>query len=119
MLDGLEILLDLHGTQIHRDDGYWYKIEAWIIPVTKHTPHGIRYNMTLHDKHNQRVFGHDNKHMVQTGRKANYIGKRYEYDHVHKSINDKGTPYEFTTCYKLIEDFFNGIDLTIKEIEGK
>ena len=26
----------------------------------------------------------------------------------------KGTLYKFTTCYKLIEDFLPGIDLTIK-----
>lgn len=38
---------------------------------------------------------------------------------IHKSVYDKGTPYEFIDCGTLINDFFNGVDSTIDAIEGK
>jgi hypothetical protein len=102
---GLNNLLALHGTEAHRDDAYWWKIEAWEVQPTKERPHGIRYNLTLHNTYNKRVFGLDNA--------------RYDYDHLHKSAIDMGTPYEFKDCATLLNDFFSGIDTTIEAIEGK
>ncbi|AYA42148.1 hypothetical protein D3790_18360 [Xenorhabdus nematophila] len=49
---GLEVLLDLHCQRVNRDDGYWWEIKAWTVGKTKMIPHGIRYSLTLHDKHN-------------------------------------------------------------------
>jgi len=118
-LNGLEVLLNMHGEQVHRDDGYWWKIEAWKVPPTSERPHGIRYSLTLHNKYNRRVFGHDNAHAVKAPKQGRYNSKRYEYDHLHKSAADKGTPYEFSDCYSLLQDFFEGVDRTIKAIEGK
>lgn len=118
-LDEIDVLISMHGEQVHRDDGYWWKIEAWRIPPTKERPHGIRYNLTLHNKYNKRVFGYDNAHAVKLPRAKKFSGKRYEYDHFHKSASDQGTPYEFSDCYTLLQDFFEGIDKTIAAIEGK
>lgn len=114
---GLDNLLALHGTEAHRDDGYWWKIEAWEIHPTKERPHGIRYNLTLHNKFNKRVFGMDNAHAVKPTRKRNFSAKRYDYDHVHKSAHDTGTPYVFANAATLLNDFFSGVDKTIEEIE--
>jgi len=119
ILNEVEILLDMHGTEVHREDGYWWKIEAWQVPPTKERPHGIRYNLTLHNKYNKRIFGHDNAHAIQPVKRKNFSGKRYVYDHLHKSKIDKGTPYEFSDCYTLLNDFFEGVDDTIATIEGK
>lgn len=116
---GLNNLLDLHGTEVHRDDGYWWKIEAWVVSPSKERPHGIRYNLTLHNKYNKRVFGMDNAHAVKPPKKKGYSGKRHDYDHLHKSASDKGTLYEFVDCATLLNDFFNGIDNTITTIEGR
>ncbi|OBT16864.1 hypothetical protein A9264_10230 [Vibrio sp. UCD-FRSSP16_10] len=118
-MDEIDVLLSMHGEQVHRDDGYWWKIEAWVVPPTKERPHGIRYNLTLHNKYNKRVFGHDNAHAVKPPKGKKFSGKRYEYDHLHKSAVDQGTPYEFSDCYALLQDFFSGIDKTIIAIEGK
>jgi len=118
-LDDIEVLLCMHGEQVHRDDGYWWKIEAWRVPHTKERPHGVRYNLTLHNKYNKRVFGHDNAHAVKPPKSNKFSGKRYEYDHLHKLVIDKGTPYEFSNCYLLLQDFFEGIDKTIEAIEVK
>ena len=57
---GLEILLSLNKTEYTEENGYWYKIEALQIEPTKERPHGIRYNLTLHDNYNQRILGFDN-----------------------------------------------------------
>lgn len=116
---GLDNLLALHGTEAHREDGYWWKIEAWELSPTKERPHGIRYNLTLHNKYNKRVFGLNNARAIKPARKKGFSAKRYDYDHVHKSAHDKGTPYEFKDCATSINDFFDGIDKTIDSIEGK
>ena len=108
-----------YGEQVHREDGYWWKIEAWRVAPTKERPHGIRYNLTLHNEFNTRIFGYDNAHAVKPPQKAKFSGKKYEYDHMHKSAVDKDTPYEFSDCYTLLQDFFNGIDATIKAIEER
>ena len=116
---GLANLLALHDTEAHRDDGYWWKIEAWEVQPTKERPHGIRYNLTLHNKYNKRVFGMDNAHAVKPLKKKGFSAKQYDYDHIHKSASDKGTPYEFKDSATLLNDFFTGIDRTIEAIEGK
>lgn len=116
-MDGLDNLLELSGTQMHREDGYWWKIEVWCVPSTPERPHGIRYNLTLHNRYNKRVFGMDNSHSVKRPRKGVNSGKVRAYDHVHKTISDKGTPYEFKDGYQLLSDFFEGVDRTIEKIE--
>ena len=115
--DGMQNLLDMHPTEMHRDDGFWWKIEAWQVPVTKERPHGLRYNLTLHDEYNQRVFGMDNAHSVKPPKKMKFAGKLYAYDHVHRTAKDKGVPYQFDSCHQLLLDFFNGVDETIERIQ--
>lgn len=116
---GLRNLLDLHGTEVHREDNYWWKIEVWRTVATRERPHGIRYNLTLHNKFNNRIFGMDNAHAVKIPKKKGYGAKRHDYDHIHKSASDKGTPYEFTDCATLLNDFFIGVDKTIESIKGQ
>jgi hypothetical protein len=101
---GLDNLLDLDGTEYHEENGFWYKIEAYLVDQTKERPHGISYNLTLHDKYNKRILGFDNAHAVQ-GR-GKYKGRVVKYDHLHKDHLDKGTLYEFSSASQLLEDFF-------------
>ena len=116
---GLDYLLELHGSVVNRDDGYWWKIEAWESQATRERPHGIHYRLTLHNKYNTRVFGMDNAHGIKVPKKKGFAAKRHEFDHVHRTASDKGTHYEFVDCATLLQDFFEGIDSTIKAIEGK
>lgn len=117
--NGLLTLLELHGTQMYRDDGYMWKIEAWQVNPSRERPHGIRYNLTLHDKYNTRVLGFDNTHAVKPLKKSKITGKRRDFDHVHRTPSDKGIPYEFESAKKLLEDFFNKIEEVIEVREGK
>lgn len=105
---GLENLLNLDGFEFTYESGHWYKIEAKRVKITKVRPHGIKYNLTLHDKDNKRSFGVDNAHGIKSNKKLS--ARVIRYDHMHKSKVDKGTIYEFKSAEKLLIDFFTSVD---------
>lgn len=107
---GLEVLLSLDGTEYTEENGYWYKIEVSKIEPTKERPHGIRYNLTLHDNYNRRVLGFDNAHAVRAKKQGYYIGTKMFYDHVHRGMKDTGEPYEFKNAAQLLNDFFDEVN---------
>lgn len=108
---GLENLLNLDGLEFSYETGHWYKIEVQLIDPTPERPHGIRYNLTFHDKYNKRIFGFDNAHSIKPGKK--FTARLVQYDHLHKNKADKGTPYEFESAEKLLQDFFDNINKII------
>jgi len=112
----LDTLLDLNGTIIHQEGGYWMKFEAWQVEVSEQVPHGIRYSLTLHDKYGKRILGYDNSHAVKLPKKYKYAGQRLVYDHKHRHASDKGVPYEFTDAGQLLTDFFQEVDQVLKEL---
>ena len=114
----LDYLIELHGQRVNREDGYWWKIEAWQVKPNNFIPHSIRYNLTVHDKHNTRVFGMDNAHAIKPPKKGKYTG-RLVYDHIHRTPRDKGYPYEFTSASQLLQDFFEKMDEAIAEREKR
>jgi len=121
-LEGVGYLLDLHGSVVYLDDdesGYWWKVDAWMVPETKAVPHGIKYRLTLHNEYGTRLMGYDNAHLVKTKSRSKIAGVKRSYDHKHRTAHDKGVPYEFESPAKLLEDFFKSIDETIETIEGK
>ncbi|MCY4148805.1 MAG: DUF6516 family protein [Gammaproteobacteria bacterium] len=113
---GLDVLLELNDTEYTDESGYWYKIEAYRVDPTKAIPHGIRYNLTLHNRSNQRIMGFDNAHAVKPRKRGKYKGRIVAYDHMHKSAADKGTAYAFSSAQQLIEDFFNEVNRILKEV---
>lgn len=113
---GLENLLALDGTEYTEENGYWYKIEAVRIVPTIERPHGIKYNLTLHDNYNQRILGFDNAHAITIKEGGRYSGRIVKYDHIHKSINDKGTHYEFVSAEQLLNDFFKAVNSIIQKL---
>ncbi|MFO8025488.1 DUF6516 family protein [Thiohalophilus sp.] len=116
---GLDTLLEMDGYILDQGEGYWIKIEAKrLANPTSERPHGISYSLTLHDPYNQRILGYDNAHAVQQAGNKSYSGRRVEYDHKHRSIKDKGEPYEFVSAYQLLEDFFTEVDSVLKKHRG-
>jgi len=115
---GLEVLLELHGTEYTEENGYWYRIEAWQVPATPERPHGIRYNLTLHDHRNQRVLGYDNAHAIKRKGKGCYSGKILRYDHKHVSTMDTGRPYEFESAEQLLKDFLADVTKILKKVDN-
>ena len=75
---GLDILLELHGTEYTEENGYWYKIEAWRVEISAAIPHGIKYCLTLHNNYNKRVMGFDNAHAVKPQKKGRFRGRVVE-----------------------------------------
>ena len=112
---GLTTLLDLDGSILEQDGGFWIKIEARRVPPSEQALHGIRYSLTLHDKLGTRVLGYDNAHGVKPPKKFKFAGQRLPYDHRHRTSSDKGVPYAFESAYRLLEDFFAEVDRVIQE----
>ncbi len=114
---GLDTLLDLDGSILEQEGGYWTKIEVRRVPMSRHAPLGIRYSLTLHDKYGARVLGYDNAHAVKPPKKFKFAGQRLPYDHHQRTSRDKGVPYAFETAHRLLEDFFAEVDRVIKEAQ--
>lgn len=114
---GLDALLDLDGSILEQEGGYWIKIEVQRNPMSRHAPHGIRYSLTLHDRYGTRVMGYDNAHAVKPPTKFKFSGQCMPYDHRHRTSRDKGVPYAFESGSRLLEDFFAEVDRVIKEAQ--
>ena len=96
------------------DEGYWLKFEAKRIEPTPERPHGLRYSLTMHDPAGNRLIGFDNAHGVPP------LGSRFqkpdvEYDHWHRTGNDEGRPYKFTTIIQMVDDFDAEVDRVLIE----
>jgi hypothetical protein len=100
----LEFLLAFDGRVHYFEQGYWLKFEIKRVEPTTARPHGLRYAFTLHSPAGERLMGFDNAHTVPaTG--ARYRKPMDQYDHWHRTLNDPGRPYRFTTVDHLLRDF--------------
>ena len=117
--NSLEGLLNLDQETFVIDEGLglWVKFEARKVEVSKEVPHGVRYNLTLHDRTNKRIMGFDNAHVIEYGGKKNVPPKKV-FDHWHRDGTDEGRPYKYVDAGKLLTDFWNEVDKKIKEIKG-
>jgi len=111
---GIDTLLELDGNIIQQEHGYWVEIHAWRVEVISLIPHGIRYSLTLHQLNGTRVMGYDNAHAVKPSKGFKYAGQVLPFDHKHRSISDKGVPYEFKDEYQLLQDFFADVDRIVQ-----
>jgi Family of unknown function (DUF6516) len=101
----LEFLLGFDGHVHWLDQGYRLKFEIKRVKPTKERPHGLRYSFTLHDPDGQRLMGFDNAHGVPA-KGSRYNKRQAAADHWHRTEDDEGRPYSFTTADPLLEDFF-------------
>ena len=109
----INTLLDLDGVVIEQAGGHWTKFEVRrISQATEKIPHGIRYSLTLHDRHGERIMGFDNAHAVKTRKMAKHQGRK-TYDHRHRHSKDEGVPYEFVDAHQLLKDFWLEVDKTL------
>ena len=110
----LSVLHDLDGTNIGVGARHWVKIIAWTIEPDEARPHGIRYELTMHDASNRRILGFDNAHAVKRpgGR---FVEQSRAYDHRHRGPKDAGVPYAFVSAGKLVEDFWQAVFKALEE----
>jgi len=64
----------------------------------------LRYSFTLHDPDGRRLIGFDNAHVVAS-RRSRYRKPEAEHDHWHRTGDDEGRPYRFTSVDQLLADF--------------
>ena len=116
---GIETLLDLDGSILDQEGGYWVKIVAWRVEPSDDRPHGIGYALSLHEPHGKRVLGYDNAHAVKLPKKYKYAGRVLAFDHKHRHVSDQGVPYEFSDAVQLLTDFFADVDRVLSELKRR
>ena len=108
----LEILLQLDGEIFPMENGYWTKFEVKRATPNKNMPHGIKYSLTFHDRHNRRIIGFDNAHAYKPEKKK-YGARKIIWDHKH--YKGRVSSYEYRSAGQLLEDFWAAIEKIIKE----
>jgi hypothetical protein len=106
--------LAFDGRVHHLEKGYWLKFEIARIEPTPERPHGLRYAFTLHDPQGNRLVGFDNAHGV-AARGARFRRPSAEHDHWHRTTDDQGRPYAFTTADQLLADFFAEVHRVLED----
>ena len=100
----MEFLLAFDGRIHLLERGYWLKFEVKRVEPTPERPHGLRYSFTLHDPDGNRLVGFDNAHGVPP-QGSRFRRPSVAHDHWHRTGNDEGRPYQFTTADQLLVDF--------------
>jgi hypothetical protein len=110
MNDGaeLEFLLSLDGASYEMAEGYVVEFKAQRTEVTKERPHGISYALVFRPQNGDPYVRFDNAHAVERPG-GKYVKKSSAFDHWHRSENDPGRPYAFTTATKLLDDFWSEV----------
>lgn len=99
----LGFLLDFDGRVHWLEEGYWLKFEIKRVEASPDRPHGLVYSFTLHRPDGRRIMGFDNAHTArQPGRGSRPVAS----DHWHRTEDDPGRAYAFTTADQLLADFF-------------
>ena len=106
---GLDVLLSLNGHVFHQQNGNWSRFEAWEVEPTPAITHGIRYNLTFHDRWNHRIVGFDNSHAIKPLKKKRFSGRLVTWDHKHEREHIEA--YEFESPEQLIEKFWETVKL--------
>lgn len=105
---GFEALLPLDGEVFVIDPAghHWVKFEVKRVAPTPQRPHGLRYSLTLHGKHGERLVGFDNAHPVETGSGPG-AKRRATFDHKHRLRTIK--PYDYSDAASLLTDFWHEV----------
>jgi hypothetical protein len=59
--------------------------------------------------------GFDNAHAIKIS--SGFKGRKYAYDHMHKTIADPRTEYTFASAEQLITDFWAEVEKSLAAIE--
>ena len=58
-------------------------------------------------------------HAVKAKKQGYYAGTIISYDHVHRSLKDKGVPYEFKDAQQLLNDFLREVNLILSKLNNQ
>lgn len=110
----LELLLSLDGMSYEAAEGYAVEFMARRTRKTPERPHGISYASVFRPAGSEPYVRFDNSHAVsRPGGK--FVKVSRAYDHWHRTEDDPGRPYAFTTAEKLLDDFWCEIKRAMAE----
>lgn len=110
--DELALLLSLDGASYEMASGVIVEFSVRRTTATPQRPHGISYALVLRPKVGGAPWVRfDNAHAIEQGRRR----KRMAYDHWHRTTQDRGRPYEFSTALKLLDDFWREVRRALDE----
>jgi Family of unknown function (DUF6516) len=111
----LEPLLALDSAAFEMAPGIVVEFSARRILQTPERPHGISYALVLRRKAGGVPWlRFDNAHGIAK-RSRGYGRKRVAYDHWHRTAQDQGRPYNFTTAMRLLDDFWREVKRILDE----
>jgi hypothetical protein len=105
---GLEVLLSLDGASWEAAEGHVVEFSVRRTPKTAERPHGIAYALVFRPAGGEPLVRFDNAHAVK-GPGGRFVRRSQAHDHWHRSENDPGRPYVFTTAMQLLEDFWREV----------
>jgi len=109
----LEPLLALDGAEFELAPGIVVEFSARLILPTPERPHGINYALVLRPKAGGRPWlRFDNAH---SARKSRRYMRKAAYDHWHRTAQDRGRQYNFTTAIRLLDDFWREVKRILDE----
>jgi hypothetical protein len=110
----LELLLSLDGASFEAAEGYVVEFMARRTDRTPERPHGLIYALVFRPKDGEPFVRFDNAHAVdRPGGK--FVKVPAAHDHWHRTANDSGRPYAFTTAAQLLEDFWREVKRVMDE----
>ena len=104
--------MNLDGEVFPMDKGCWTKFEVKRVAPSSNIPHGIKYSLTLHDRHNRRIVGFDNAHAFKSKRKK-FGARKVTWDHKH--LQERISSYEYESAGQLLEDFWAAVEKILKD----
>jgi hypothetical protein len=111
----LELLLSLDGVSFETAGGYIVEFSTSRTAVTTARPHGISYALVFrHKAGGAPLIRFDNAHPVPH-RGARFAKRPPGFDHWHRTEDDPGRPYEFTTAAQLLDDFWSEVGRIMNE----
>ena len=110
----LELLLDLHGASYEVAEGYVVEFTAVRTRKTVGRPHGVEYALVFRSKHGAPFVRFDNAHSVPH-RGSRFARRPLAYDHWHRTGDDPGRPYAFSTAAQLLDDFWREVRRSLRE----
>ena len=111
----LEVLFALDGAVFELAPGVVVEFVARRTDATPERPHGISYALVLRRKDGGLPWVRfDNAHAVDHAGRG-YRRRREAHDHWHRTAEDRGRPYDFTTAAQLLDDFWREVKRTLDE----
>jgi hypothetical protein len=111
----IELLLSLDGASFETAEGYVVEFSASRTAVTAARPHGISYALVFrHKAGGAPLIRFDNAHPTPH-RGARFARRPAGFDHWHRTEDDPGRPYDFTSAAQLLDDFWSEVRRVMDE----